>query len=120
MAKDIDEGSKKNGGARKQSGGAKRAQHRKISAASAERKRQAGMVRLSLWVPTSCADDLRRFANSLQESGLLKNSTGVLGEEPKIASHRAFPAQPRRMRKPRPGDDRQLDLFGARVAGGIP
>ena len=68
MAKDVDESSEKNGGTRKQTGTTKRAKHRKISAASAERKRQAGMVRLSLWVPTCCAEDLRRFANSLQES----------------------------------------------------
>lgn len=120
MAKDIDEGSKKNGGARKQTGSTKRAKHRKLSAASAERKREAGLIRLSLWVPTSCADDLRRFANSLQESGLLKNSTGVLTEEPKIAVHGAFPAQPRRKRKPRSGDDRQLDLFAPPEAGGVP
>jgi hypothetical protein len=120
MAKDIDEGSKQNGGARKQGGGTKRAKHRMISAASAKRKRQAGMIRLSLWVPTACADDLRRLANSLQESGPLNSSTGVLIEEPKIAAHAAIPAQPRRMRKSRPGDDRQLDLFGAREAGGIP
>lgn len=120
MAKDIDEDSKKNGGARKQTGSTKRAKHRKISAASAERKREAGMIRLSLWVPTSCADDLRRFANSLQESGALNRSTGFVIEEPKIAAHAASPDQPRRMRKPRPGDDRQLDLFGPRGACQVP
>lgn len=120
MAKDIDEGSKKNGGARKQTGSTKRAKHRKISAASAERKREAGMIRLSLWVPTSCADDLRRFANSLQESGALNRSTGVPVEEPTFATRAVIAAPPRRMGKPRPGDDRQLDLFGPRAACQVP
>ena len=119
MAKDIDEGSKKNGGARKQSGATKRAQHRKISAASAERKRQAGMVRLSLWVPTVCADDLRRFAGRLNEGPPVEGTEGVRIEEQTFVAKAASPAQPRRMRKPRPGDDRQLDLFGPREAGKV-
>ncbi len=86
MAKDVGEGSKKNGGARKQSSGTKRAKHRKISAASAERKRQAGMIRLSVWVPTCCAEDLRRFANSLQERRPTDSSAGVRIEGPTIAT----------------------------------
>ena len=117
MAKDIDEGSKKNGGARKQTGSTKRAKHRKVSAASAERKREAGLIRLSLWVPTSCADDLRRFANSLQESGALNRSTGVPVEEPTFATRAIIAAPPWRKRKTQPCDDRQLDLFGPQEAG---
>jgi hypothetical protein len=119
MAKDIDEDSKKNGGARKQIGSSKRAKHRKISAASAERKREAGMIRLSLWVPTVCADDLRRFANSLQESRPTDRSSDVLVEEPKIAARAVIPAPPRRKRKTQPCDDRQLDLFGPQQAGRV-
>lgn len=118
MTVDTDE-TPKSCGARKQNGSTKRAKHRKISAASAERKREAGMIRLSLWVPTSCADDLRRFANSLQEGRPADSPVGVRIEEPKIAAHAASPAQPRRMRKPRPGDDRQLDLFGPQEAGKV-
>ncbi len=120
MVKDIDENSRKNCGAGKQSGGTKRAKHRKISAASAERKRQSGMVRVWLWVPSICADDLRRFADCLNEGPPIEGTEGVPIEEPKIAAHAAIPAQPRRKRKPRQDDDRQLDLFGAREAGGVP
>lgn len=120
MAKDIDEGSKKNGGARKQSGGTKRAKHRKISAASAERKREAGMIRLSLWVPTVCADDLRRFAGRLNEGPTVEGTGGVRIEEQTFVAKAVIAAPPRRMRKPRSGDDRQLDLFGPREASQIP
>jgi len=120
MAKDIDEGSKKNGGARKQSGATKRAQHRKVSAASAERKRQAGMVRLSLWVPSVCADDLRRFADRLNEGLLVEGTDGVRVEGPTFATRADIPAPPRRRRKARPGDDRQLDLFGPGRACQVP
>ncbi|MCF8516455.1 MAG: hypothetical protein K9G72_19105 [Rhodobacteraceae bacterium] len=119
MAKDVDESSEKNGGARKQTGTTKRAKHRKISAASAERKRRAGMVRLSLWVPTVCADDLRRFAGRLNEGPPVEGTEGVRIEEQTFVAKAASPAQPRRMRKPRPGDDRQLDLFGPQEAGKV-
>ncbi len=118
MAVDTDE-TPKSGGARKQSGSTKRAKHRKISAASAERKRQAGMIRLSLWVPHSCADDLRRFANSLQEGRPPDSFAGVCIEELKIAAHAVIPAPPRRRRKAQQFDDRQLDLFGPREASQI-
>ena len=120
MAKDIDEGSKKNGGARRQTGSTKRAKHRKISAASAERKREAGMIRLSLWVPSSCADKLRRFANGLQESRPTDSSADVRVEELTFATKAVLPAPPRRKRKTQPCDDRQLDLFGPREASQVP
>lgn len=120
MAKDIDEGSKKNGGARKQTGSTKRAKHRKISAASAERKRQAGMVRLSLWVPSVCANNLRRFADRLSEGRPVEGIEGVPIEEPRIAGHAAIPAPPRRKRRTRLGDDRQLELFGPPEADRAP
>lgn len=119
MAKDIDKISKKEGGARKQSSGTKRAKHRKISAASAERKRQAGMVRLSLWVPTCCAEDLRRFANSLQESRPTCSSADVRIEGPALGTKADFPAPPRRKRKAQSCDDRQLDLFGPQEASKV-
>jgi len=119
MAKDVDESSEKNGATRKQTGTTKRAKHRKISAASAERKRRAGMVRLSLWVPSVCADDLRRFADRLNEGLLVEGTDGVRVEGPTFATRAASPAQPRRMRKPRPGDDRQLDLFGPQEASKV-
>lgn len=120
MAKDIDEDSKKNGGARKQTGSTKRAKHRKISAASAERKREAGMIRLSLWVPSVCADDLRRFADRLNEGLLVEGTDGVRVEGPTFATRADIPAPPRRRRKARQFDDRQLDLFGPREASQIP
>ena len=120
MAKDVDESSEKNGATRKQTGTTKRAKHRKISAASAERKRRAGMVRLSLWVPSVCADDLRRFADRLNEGLLVEGTDGVRVEELTFATKAVLPAPPRRKRKTQPCDDRQLDLFAPREAGGVP
>ncbi len=112
MAKNIDESSKKDGCARKQSGTIKRAKHRKISAASSERKRMTGMVRISLWVPSVYADDLRQCAHRLHAGHPADDAGAVQGEDSRGSAKIVLPTLPRRKRKNRFGDDRQLELFG--------
>ena len=112
MAKDTDESSKKGCCARKQSVTVKRAKHRKISAASSDRKRQAGMVRISLWVLSVFADDLRRCAHRLYAGHSADDAGAIQGVDTRGSAETVLPALARRKRKNQPSDDRQLELFG--------
>ena len=112
MAKDFHKSSETNRGNKKQSGSTYRAQHRRISAASAERKREAGMTRLSVWVPNMSADALRHFAKSLCAGHLHDGTGGDQTEGRQTSTKVVISAGPRRKPKSRPSDDRQLDLFG--------
>lgn len=107
MAKD-----KKGPGIGKKSGADYRASHRANSAASADRKRQAGMTRVSAWVPASRAEALKRYAKSLCEGHEPEaNADGQAGAGWRILLVILFIVSPRKRKSPRP-DDRQRDLFG--------
>lgn len=112
MAKDITTISKANGGKTKQSLATYKAKHRQYSAASAERKKAAGMCRVSVWVPSWAEDILKRFAKRLCE-GRAPDDTGraQAGDGP-IGGGGCIQPQPRRKRKTMPCGARQLDLFG--------
>jgi hypothetical protein len=112
MAKDFHKSLETNRGNKKQSASTYRAQHRRISAASADRKREAGMTRLSLWVPRADADALRHFAKSLCAGRLHDGTGGDQTEGRQTSTKLAISAGPRRKPKSQTSDDRQLDLFG--------
>jgi hypothetical protein len=112
MAKDFHKSSEMNRGKKKQSASTYRAQHRRISAASAERKRQAGMTRLSVWVPQADADALRHFAKCLCEGHLPDRTGGNQTEERQISTKGIVSAAARRKPQSQTSDVRQLDLFG--------
>jgi hypothetical protein len=112
MAKDYQKSSEANRSNKKPSGSTYRAQHRRISAASAERKRQAGMTRLCLWVPDTSADALRYFAKSLCEGRQSDGCSGNQTEGRHGNTKVVISSAPRRKPKGQPADDRQLDLFG--------
>lgn len=109
MAKD-----KKNSS--KRSAADHRASHRQHSAASAERKRAAGLVRLSVWVPLERSDDLKFYAKGLC-AGYIPDD---IGRSPaghgKIVGSGSIEPQLRKKRKAVPCDTRQLDLFGPECA----
>lgn len=112
MAKNITTGSKGSGSESRQSAASYRAKHRIHSAASADRKKAAGMCRVSVWVPSWAEEVLKQFAKRLCE-GRAPNDTGQAqaGDGP-IGGGGSIQPQPRRKRKADPCDARQLDLFG--------
>lgn len=112
MAKDIITGSKGKGRKSKQSGASFRVKHRVYSAASTERKRQAGMTRVSVWVPVTGAEALKRYAKGLCEGHEPESNSGNLAGQGWLTVITVFSAAPRKTRKRTQPDDRQLDLFG--------
>lgn len=112
MAKDITTISKANGGKTKQSLAAYKAKHRKYSAASAERKKAAGMCRVSVWVPSWAEEVLKQFAKRLCEGRVPDDIGPAQAGHGKIVGSGFIGPQPRRKRKTMPCDARQLDLFG--------
>lgn len=110
MAKDKrSSGNRKNG---KLSGEDYRASHRAYSAASVDRKKQAGMTRVSLWVPVSDAEALKRYAKGLCEGHEPEASSGDQAGERWLTVITVLFMAPRRKRTRARPDDRQLDLFG--------
>lgn len=112
MAKDITTISKANGGKTKQSLATYKAKHRKYSAASADRKKATGLIRVSVWVPVWAADILKRFAKRLCEGRVPDDIGRAQAGHGKIVGSGSIPPQPQRKRKAMRCDDRQLDLFG--------
>ena len=112
MAKNIVTSSKGSGGKTKQSLATYKAKHRQYSAASADRKREGGLIRLSVWVPFWAENILKQFAKRLCE-GRAPDDTGhaQAGDRP-IGRGGSIQPQPRRKRKTMPCDARQLGLFG--------
>ena len=112
MAKDITTISKANGGRTKQSLATHKAKHRQYSAASADRKREAGLIRLSVWVPSWAENILKQFAKRLCE-GRVPDDIGLAqAGHGKIVGSGSIGPQPRKRRKVVPCDAGQLDLFG--------
>jgi hypothetical protein len=112
MAKDITTISKANGGKTKQSLATYKAKHRQYSAASADRKKAAGMCRVSVWVPSWAENILKQFAKRLCEGRTPDDIRGAQAGEGKIGGRGSIPPRPLRKRKAMPRDDGQLDLFG--------
>ena len=108
MAKD-----KKGPGIGKKSGADYRASHRANSAASADRKGEAGMIRLSVWVPIWAAGILKSFAKSLCARRHPDDIAHPQAEDGHSAGSGSIPARTRNKRKAKPRDDGQLDLFGS-------
>lgn len=113
MAKDITTGSTGKGSKSKQSAASYRAKHRVNSAASAERKREAGMIRLSVWVPIWAADTLKSFAKSLCARRHPDDNAHPQAEDEPSTRSGSISARTRNKRKVMPRDDGQLDLFGS-------
>lgn len=103
---------KDNRNSSKRSAADHRASHRIHSAASAERKKAAGFVRLSVWVPAGDADVLKRFAKRLCEGRAPDDIGGAQARDGKTSVIGVTPTRRRKTRKNQPCDDRQLDLFG--------
>lgn len=114
MAEDKKTPSKRSAQApkRRKSAADYRAAHRRHSAASVERKREAGLTRVSVWVPTGAADILKHFAKRLCGGHLPQEVEGIETGERKTAGGGSRQAEPRRKRKAIPCDERQQDLFG--------
>ena len=108
MAKD-----KKGPGIDKKSGADYRASHRANSAASADRKRQAGMTRVSAWVPASSAEALKRYAKRLCEGHEPETNAGNQAGSGWVTLLVILFIGSRRKRKTPQPDDRQRDLFGS-------
>lgn len=89
-----------------------RASHRIHSAASAERKKALGFVRLSVWVPRGHADALKHFARCLCDGNQPDQIKGAQAEERTITGTGVIPTRRRKKRKNQPCDEGQLDLFG--------
>jgi hypothetical protein len=114
MAKDKKTPSKRSVQAprRRKSAADHRAAHRRHSAASVERKREAGLTRVSVWVPAGAANILKRFAKHLCKRHLPQEVEGIETGERKNPGSGSVQAEPRRKRKAMPCDERQRDLFG--------
>jgi hypothetical protein len=114
MAKDIRNSSKRSdqGPKRRKCAADYRASNRIRSAASADRKREAGLIRLSVWVPSWAEEILKRFAKRLCEGHVPDDIGRAQAGDGRISGGGSIPPQPRRKRKAMPCDDRQLDLFG--------
>lgn len=107
MAKD-----KKGPGIGKKSGDDYRATNRVNSAASADRKKAMGMTRVSIWVPASGVDALKRYAKSLCEGHEPDTNAGdQVGSGWVTLLVILFIASRKTRKRARP-DDRQHDLFG--------
>ncbi|WP_071675762.1 hypothetical protein [Nioella nitratireducens] len=105
MAKDNRIRKKTSDPKRRKSVAAYRASHRRHSATSADRKREAGMTRISVWVPAWAADIVKGFAKRLCEGR-------VQAEGGRMTAIGVTPTRRRKTRKNQPCDDRQMDLFG--------
>jgi hypothetical protein len=114
MAKDISNSSKRNdqGPKRRKCATDYRASNRIRSAASAGRKKAAGMSRVSVWVPSWAEEILKRFAKRLCEGRAPDDIELAQAGVAKTGWGGFIPPQPRRKRKAMPCDERQLDLFG--------
>ena len=112
MAKNNRKSSKRSDPKRRKSAAAYRASHRRHSATSADRKREAGMTRISVWVPTGAADIVKGFAKRLCEGRGPDDIGRAQAGDGKITIIGVTPTQRRKTRKNQPCDDRQLDLFG--------
>lgn len=97
---------------RRKSAADHRASHRIHSAASAERKKAAGLVRLCVWVPREHANALKHFARCLSDGYQPDQIRGAQAEERKIAGTDAISPQRRKKRKAPLRDEGQLELFG--------
>ena len=107
MAKD-----KKGPGIGKKRGADYRASHRANSAASADRKKATGLIRVSVWVPVWAVDLLKRFAKRLCEGHRSDETECDQTIERQITANSAVSAMSRKARKRARPDDGQLDLFG--------
>ena len=105
MAKNNRKSSKRSDPKRRKSAAEYRAAHRRHSATSADRKREAGMTRISVWVPIGAADIVKGFAKRLCEGR-------AQAEDGKITIIGVTPTRRRKTRKNPPCDDRQMDFFG--------
>lgn len=112
MAKNITTGSKRSGSKSKQSAASYRAKHRIHSAASADRKRATGLVRLSVWVPLERSDDLKFYAKGLCAGKVSDDIGRAHPGHRQIVGSGSIEPQLRKKRKADPCDARQLDLFG--------
>lgn len=90
-----------------------RASHRAYSAASADRKKRAGLMRLSVWVPSWAEEILKQFAKRLCEGRAPDDIGRAQAGDGKIGGGGSIQPQPRKRRKTLPCDDRQLNLFGS-------
>lgn len=111
MAKNITTGSKGSGSKSKQSAASYRAKHRVHSADSADRKRAAGLVRLSVWVPLERSNDLKLYAKGLCDGRVPDHIGRAQAGEGKIVGNGSIEREGRKKRKEVPCDARQLDLF---------
>lgn len=113
MAKDTRNSSKRSDQdpKRRKSAADFRAAHRIHSAASADRKRQAGMTRVSVWVPAWTADILKGFAKRLCEGHVPDDIGRNQAGDGKITVICVTPTRRTKKRKNQPCDERQLDLF---------
>lgn len=114
MAKDISNSSKRNdqGPKRRKCATDYRASNRIRSAASAGRKKAAGMSRVSVWVPSWAEEILKRFAKRLCEGRAPDDIGRAQAGDGKIGMGGSIQPQPRKRRKAIRCDARQLDLFG--------
>ena len=114
MAKDKKTRSKRSVRAprRRKSAADHRAAHRRHSAASAERKREAGLTRVSVWVPAGAADILKGFAKRLCDGHDPAHIAGTQAAQEKSAGPDVVPSDRDKTRKASRPDERQLDLFG--------
>jgi hypothetical protein len=114
MAKDKKTPSKRSVQAprRRKSAADHRAAHRRHSAASEERKRQAGLTRVSVWVPVSDAEVLKLYAKGLCEGNVPDDIGRSQAGNGKIAVIGVTPTRRTKKRTSQPCDERQLDLFG--------
>ena len=96
---------------RRKSAAEYRASHCIHSAASAERKREAGLTRVSVWVPAGDADVLKGFAKHLCQGRVPDDIGYSQATDGKITPLGITPAPRRKTRQKQSCDKRQLDLF---------
>ena len=114
MAKETKSGSKRSDQdpKRRKSASEYRASHRAHSAASAERKRATGLVRLSVWVPLERSDDLKLYAKGLCEGRVPDDARRAQVGHGKITGIDITRTRRTKKRTSQPCDERQLELFG--------
>lgn len=88
-----------------------RASHRQHSAASADRKRATGLVRLSVWVPLERSDNLKLYAKGLCAGKVPDDIGRAHPGHRQIVGSGSIEPQLRKKRKEVRCDARQLDLF---------
>lgn len=113
MAKEIKSGSKRSDQdpKRRKSASEYRASHRIHSAASADRKRATGLVRLSVWVPLERSNDLKLYAKGLCEGRVPDDAGRAQAGHGKFTVIDFTPTRRTKKRASQPCDKRQLDLF---------